>query len=167
MTGFEIHHDVIAQMMQEIRQSFDQHPIRVPVEADRPIGGTTVYNGPVILGDANGARLAWGNRDVDQSQTDTQQITPGFEPIAQAVARVLEGLPNVGLSEQDQQDAQDAAEEVLAEVTEPSPNQGKIRRALASLKFLLTPIATGIATGVRQGAQEFAKTAIEHLTLHL
>jgi hypothetical protein len=165
MAGFEIHHDVIEQMMQEMQESFNRHPIRVPVEADGSIGGTTVYNGPVIHGDANGARLAWGNRNVDQSQTGAQQITPGFEPVAQAITIVLAGLANAGLSVQDQQDAQDAAEEALLEVTKQDPNPGRIRRALATLKWILTPIATGAAAGAADGAHDWAKTAIEHLTL--
>ena len=167
MKGFEIHHDVIDQMRREIQESFNRHPIEIPIGVEGPTGGTTIYNGPVIHGDANGSRLAWGNRDVDQSQTESQQVTAGFEPIAEVITRVLEGLPNAGLAEQDQQDAQDAAEEVLAEVIEPTPNQSKIRRALGSLKWLLTPVATGLANGAGQGAVEWAKTAIEHLSLHL
>lgn len=117
------------------------------MNADGPTPGTTVnYNGPVIQGDANGARLAWGNRDVDQSQTDTQQIAPGFEPIAQAVAKTLEQLSMAGLPGRDQEDAEEAAKEVLAEVTQPEPNQGKIRRALAALKHLLAPVAAGASS---------------------
>ncbi|HWE91870.1 MAG TPA: hypothetical protein VG317_20580 [Pseudonocardiaceae bacterium] len=165
MAGFEIHHDVIAQMMKEIQDSFDQHSIRVPVNADGPTPGTTIFNGPVIQGDANDARLAWGNRDVDQSQADTEQIASGFEPIAQAVAKTLEQLSMAGLPERDQEDAVEAAKEVLAEVTQPEPNQGKIRRALAAMKHLLAPVAAGAVAGAGAGAQEWARTAIEHLQL--
>lgn len=128
-------------------------------------GSTVNYNGPVIQGDANGARLAWGNQDVDQSQTDTQQIAPGFEPIAQAVTKTLEQLSMAGLSERDQEDAEEAAKEVLTEVTQPEPNQGKIRRALAALKHLLAPVTAGAAAGAGAGAQQWARTAIEHLQL--
>jgi hypothetical protein len=165
MEGFGVNHDSIARMMQEIQESFDRHPIRVPVNADRPVPGTTIYNGPVIHGDASGARLAWGNHDVDQSQTETQQIASGFEPIAQAVARTLEQLSVAGLSQQDQEDAEAAADEVLSEVTRSEPNQGRIRRALAALKHLLTPVAAGVMAGAGEGAQEWAKSAIEHLHL--
>jgi hypothetical protein len=132
---------------------------------------SSTVSGPVIGGNADGARMAWGNRDVDQSQTDTQQVVaPGFESVAEAIARLLEGLPTAGLPEQDQQDVQAAAEDVLAEVNEPEPDRGKVRRLLASVRGLLTPIATKvateIATGAGQGAEEWARTAIEHLPTH-
>jgi hypothetical protein len=51
----------VAKMMQGIQREFDKHPIRVPVEVEDPelpVGtsfGTSIYNGPVIQGDANRA----------------------------------------------------------------------------------------------------------------
>jgi hypothetical protein len=164
-----INRQAIAKMMRDIQREFDKHPIRVPVETDGPAlptgatYGSTVYNGPVFHGDANGAQLAWGNQTVNQIQNRSQQIAPGFEAIAQAVVRTLERLPAVGLTEQDQQDAEDAAREILTEVTEPEPDRGKVRRALSALKGLLAPVAVGLTAGTAEGAQEWAKTAIEQL----
>jgi hypothetical protein len=74
------------------------------------------------------------------------------------VVRTLEGLPTVGLVEDDRRDAEAVANEVLTEVTQPSPDRTKIRRALSSLKGLLAPVATGLVTGTAAGAQEWAKT---------
>lgn len=92
--------DGVARMMREIQQEFDKHPIRVPVQTDGPAttgssGNTTIYNGPVIHGNADGAQLAWGNSTVHQTQHHAEQIAPGFEAIAQAVVRTLEGLPSI------------------------------------------------------------------------
>jgi hypothetical protein len=169
MANVSINRQEIARMMRDIQREFDKHPIRVPVQADPPAvlgsipgGTTTIFNGPVIHGDANGAQLAWGNDIVQQNRT--RPVTPGFEALAQAVVKVLEQLPRVGLAEDDQQDADEAAHEVLAEVTQPQPDRGKIRRALATLKGLLAPIAVGLAEGSAEGAaHEWARTAIEQL----
>ena len=63
MAKVSINRAGIAQMMREIQREFDKHPIKVPVDSDRlSTGTTTIFNGPVIHGDANGAQLAWGTR---------------------------------------------------------------------------------------------------------
>jgi hypothetical protein len=76
-------------MTREIQREFDKHQIRVPVQAEPPappsgpaIGGTTIFNSPVIDGSADGAQLAWGNDTVHQVQNRTEQIAPGFEAVA-------------------------------------------------------------------------------------
>ncbi|MFI1700420.1 WD40 repeat domain-containing protein [Streptomyces bobili] len=143
----------IARLMREVQQEFDKHPT----------ANTTIYNGPVIHGNADSAQLAWGNNTVHQTQNCSEQITPGFEAIAQAVVRTLEGLSSIGLSEEDQQDAEAAANEVLDEATQSEPDRSKIRRALSALKGALAPAATGLAAGGAVGAQEWARTAIEQL----
>ncbi len=158
----------IAKMMRDIQREFDRHPIQIPVSADTPElraagGATTVYNGPVIMGDANNAQLAWGNNTVHQTQNVTEQIAPGFEVIAQAVAKTLEGLAAVGLNDEDRQEAEAVATEILEEVTNAQPNQGKLKRALMALKGFLAPIATGVSAGAGEGAQEWARTAIKQL----
>jgi hypothetical protein len=168
----------IAKMMKDIQREFDRHPIRVPLQADGrtlqrggfytgglPEPATTIYNGPVIQGNADGAQLAWGNQTVNQTINRTEQIAPGFEAIAQAVVRTLEQLPAAGLSNEDLQDAEATANEILTEVTQPEPNRSKLRRALSALKGFLAPVATGLAVGGGEGAQEWAKTAIEQLGL--
>lgn len=169
MTGVHINRQAIARMMRDVQREFDKHPIRVPVEADEGqltggrSPGSTVYNGPVIFGDANGAQLAWGNETVNQSQQHVEQIAPGFEVLAQAVVRTIEGLPRAGLTAEDEQAAEDAAKEVLDELTHPQPDSGRIRSGLAALKGILAPLAIGLTAGARDGAREWAKTAIEQL----
>jgi hypothetical protein len=165
-SGFSINKPEIARMMREIQREFNKHPVRVPVETDpeAPMVGGTTYNGPVINITGNGAQVAWNNRSVNQNQGDQhQQIAPGFEPLAQAVASTLQQLPHAGLANADQQDAEAAANEVLTEVTQAEPDRGKIRRALAALKGLLAPVAMGLVTGAGEGAQDWAKTAVEQL----
>jgi hypothetical protein len=104
------------------RREFGKHPIRVAVEVEEPslptgtTLATTIYNGRVILGNADVAQLAWGNRTVYQTTNRTGQITPGFEAIAQAVVRTLERLPVAGLSAEDLKGAEAVANEVLVEV---------------------------------------------------
>ena len=164
----------IARMMREIQREYDKHPIRLTTVAnaptglpgvERPTGPTTItYNGPVIHGGAAGAQLAWNNTGtVNQQQTRNEQITPGFEALAQAVVSTRHGLSAVGLSEQDPQDAEATADEVLTEVTQETPDPSRLRRGVAALKGLLAPIAAGLATGAGEGAQAWAQTAIEQL----
>ncbi|MEV6868478.1 hypothetical protein AB0M44_46810 [Streptosporangium subroseum] len=159
----------IAKLAKNIQREFDKHPIHVPIEADGPdlpegaTLGNTIYNGPVFHGSADGAQLAWNNETVTQTQNQTQQIAPGFEAIAKAVVLTLEQLPAVGLAKEDQQDAEEAAREVLTEVTREEPDRGKIRRGLSALKGFLAPMATGLSAGAGAGAQDWARTAIEQL----
>lgn len=163
----------IAKMMRDMQKEFDKHPIKVPLkveEPDTPVakaapGHTTINYGPVIHGSADGAQLAWNNSGtVDQAQNSgEQQIAPGFELLAQALISTREGLTGLGLLDEDLAEAQAAADDALAEVTQPEPDRSKLRRAVTALKGLLAPIATGLAAGAGVGAQEFARTAIEQL----
>jgi hypothetical protein len=107
--------------------------------------------------------LAWNNQTVHQRQTRTEQVAPGFEALAQIVVRILQELPGAGLTHDDLEAANEAGQEVLAEVVRPEPEPGKIRRALRSLKGILAPLATGASVGAAAGVQDFAKTAIEQL----
>lgn len=168
--GFSINHRAIAAMSREIERSFARNPVRVPVELDdqgivRTIGGTVHnYNGPVINGNVSGsAVLAWNSANVTQNQPQSHEIAPGYERLADAVVAVLQQLPMAGLDEQDRVDAEAAADEILTEVVHPEPEQGKIRRALATLKGFLANLATGVTTGAADGAQEWAQTAIAEL----
>lgn len=173
MTKVSINEHEIARLMGKIQREFDKYPIRVPIQADSDIspdtlnrGNTTIYNGPVIHGDANGAQLAWGNRDVRQARDRTEQISPGYEAIAQAIVKILEQLTVSGLPGDEQQDVELAANEVFAEITQSEPDRGKIRRALSTIKGALAPVAMGLVQGAGSGADEWARTAIEQLGKH-
>lgn len=167
MAGYSIDRRTIARMAQEMQKEFDKHPIEVPVSADPSISssGTNNYYGPVFHGDANGAQLAWGNESATQIQNvRTEQVAPGFEAVALAIAKTLEGLPALGLNDEDRRDAEVAANTALAEITQTEPDRGKIRAAVQALKGVLAPVMAGLVAGSADGAQEWARTAIEQLT---
>lgn len=165
MASVSINKAAIAQMMRDIQREFDKHPINVAVQSEGsfPAGSTTIYNGPVIHGDANGAQLAWGNDTVTQHRQE--QVAPGYEILAQALVSTLQQLPAAGLPAADQEDAEAAAREALHALTEGDPDSGVVRRAVAALKGHLALLATGMVAGAEQGAQEWAKTAVQHLQL--
>ncbi|AKA02596.1 hypothetical protein ACFU90_21000 [Streptomyces noursei] len=124
--------------------------------------------GPVFHGAVSGSQFAWNNQTVTQNQQNADGAAPGFEALAALVTDLLRELPRVGLAEQDRADTEEAAREVLATITEPTPPEaGRLRRALAVLKGVLAPVATGVAVGTAAGAQDWARTAIEGLTSSL
>jgi hypothetical protein len=50
-------------------------------------------------------------------------------------------------------------------ITQPEPEAGRVRRALATLRGALAPVATGVAAGTTVATQEWARAAIEGLIL--
>ncbi|MFF4425210.1 hypothetical protein ACFY04_31300 [Streptomyces sp. NPDC001549] len=125
-------------------------------------------SGPVFHDAVSGAQFAWGNDTVTQNQQNNTAPAPGSEAVAALaalVADLLRQLPGAGLPDRDREDAEAAAQDVLAEVAGTGePDQGRLRRALAALKGVLAPVATGVVAGTAVGAQEWARTAIEGLT---
>ncbi|RNL80731.1 hypothetical protein EFW17_22585 [Halostreptopolyspora alba] len=110
--------------------------------------------------------LAWNNETVHQSiQTNrtTQEIAPGFEEIARVITEVLRRLPEAEMDETDHEDAREAAQEVLDEVTQEEPDRGRIRRGMTLLRKLLAPMARGVAAGAQKGVQQWALDATEKL----
>lgn len=170
----------VDKMMKEIQREFDQHSVTVPVTAERPVfraiqepttakeaGPTTVYNGPVVINNVtngDGAQVAWGNEQVTQTSNTQNQIASGFEPVAQALAKVLEGLPNAGLDAADQEMVREETDKVLHEVTKTEPDQGLVKRGVALVKGVLSPVATGAQEGISESAKGWASTAIKMLT---
>ena len=166
-SGFKINKQGIARMMREIQREFDKHPVSVPIQADNPDlhdRGTTVYNGPVVNVHGDRPQIAWSNRDVYQGSKEQREIAPGFEAIAQALVSTLEHLAEVGLEDDDRTTAEDAANEVLSEVTKDQPDRGVIRRGIAIVKGILAPLALGARAGMSDSAREWAKTAVKQLT---
>ncbi|MER7957937.1 hypothetical protein [Streptomyces sp. NPDC096030] len=121
------------------------------------------YDGPVFNGPATQNQLAWNNRSVTQNQQVNSQVAPGYAELAERVTELLRQLPGAGLGERDREDAEGAAGEVLEVITQPDPEEGRVRRALATLRGVLAPVATGVAAGTTVGAQEWARAAIEGL----
>ncbi|MFJ7588470.1 hypothetical protein ACIQZO_14005 [Streptomyces sp. NPDC097617] len=122
-------------------------------------------SGPVFHGAVSGAQFAWSNETVNQNQQNNTAPAPGFEALAALVADLMRQLPGAGLPDGDREDAEAAAQDVLAEVAGTGePDRGRLRRALAAFKGALAPVATGVVAGTAVGAQEWARTAIEGLT---
>ncbi|MDX2558729.1 hypothetical protein PV371_03575 [Streptomyces sp. TX20-6-3] len=126
------------------------------------------YNGPVFNGSVSRGQFAWDNETVTQNQQNnggTGPVAPGYEALAERVNELLRRLPEAGFGEQDRRDTQEAAEEVLAVISQEEPvEEGRVRRALTTLRGALAPVATGIAAGATVGAQEWALAAITGLT---
>ncbi|WIX92579.1 hypothetical protein [Amycolatopsis sp. DG1A-15b] len=169
-----IDEDAIARFAEDLQREFDKHgPIVIPVEADMSglpsLGqGATVnnYNGPVFNGGVSGAQIAWNNDTVTQNQQNaSSDVALGYESLAKLITDLLQQLPQVGLDEQARLDTEDAAKEVLKEITgTEAPEPGRLRRALTVLRGGLAPIATGIVSGLAAGAEDWAKAAIAGLT---
>ena len=70
----------------------------------------------------------------------------------------------LGLDDEDQVLAAEAGNEILAQLIQPSPEPGKIKRAAATLWGVLVPLAIATGTGVTQAVTEWAKAAVEHLS---
>ena len=96
-----------------------------------------------------------------QTHTAVNQVAPGFESVAQAVADVLAWLPEASLAAQDRADAEQAGHEVLAEAVRVEPDIGKAKRALTILKGLLSPLAIRVMTGAAAGAGTEAQAGAE------
>ncbi|MFE7318276.1 hypothetical protein ACFU7T_35045 [Streptomyces sp. NPDC057555] len=123
------------------------------------------YDGPVFNAEVSGAQFAWNNNTVTQNQQNNSTVASGFEALAEQVTDLLRQLPQAGLADQDREDAESAAREVLESIAQPGPpEEGRLRRALAMLKGALAPVATGVVAGTAVGAEEWARTAIEGLT---
>ncbi|UJW32434.1 hypothetical protein L3Q67_01190 [Saccharothrix sp. AJ9571] len=153
-----------------IQAEFDkQGPIRVPVETGLPqlpaLGTTINYNGPVLQGDMTNAQIAWNAQHVTQNQQHTTStVAPGYEELARFITDLLQSLPAVGLPDQDRADAEEAAQEALAEITEAEPEKSKLRKCINVLKGVFAPLAAGYTAGATETATEWSKTALEALS---
>ncbi|MFG2641721.1 hypothetical protein ACGFYP_12240 [Streptomyces sp. NPDC048370] len=122
------------------------------------------HEGPVFHGNSSQNLFAWGNETVTQNQQINTKVAEGYEPLAARVAELLRRLPEQGLPDQDREDAEAAAGEVLTTLTRSDPpEETRLRRALATLRGALTPVAMGAAAGTTVATQEWARAAIESL----
>ncbi|MGW6394031.1 hypothetical protein ACWFR1_26820 [Streptomyces sp. NPDC055103] len=129
---------------------------------------TRHYEGPVFNSTVSHAQFAWNNKEAvtQNQQSNGDTVAPGYEALAELVTGLLGQLPRAGLADQEREDAEAAAQEVLAEITrtDAAPEEGRLRRALAGLRGVLAPVATGLVAGTTVGAQEWALAAITSLT---
>ncbi|MFG2962746.1 hypothetical protein ACGFZS_05600 [Streptomyces sp. NPDC048288] len=118
----------------------------------------------VQIGNQNSGKVqgsvTYGN--VDQF---VQRVTPGFEALAEAVADAVRHLVTADVPDGVREDASDAAATVCAEVARDEPDRGILRRALATLRGHLAPIAIStVAAGATAGGEETAHALIERLS---
>ncbi|WP_308120870.1 hypothetical protein [Paractinoplanes bogorensis] len=136
--------------------------VSVFLRDQRGSGPQHTYHGPYIQGDAPNAQMAWNSSNFSQKQ-DSSPTTPGFEPLAEALADLIRSLPMLGLSDTDRQDVIDAADEVAAEVVRDQPNQGRLRRSVAAIRHYLAPIAAGAVVGVSDQARVEAAELVDKI----
>ncbi|MEV5543620.1 hypothetical protein AB0L13_43065 [Saccharopolyspora shandongensis] len=131
--------------------------------ADAPSNSvaTNIYNGPVINIAGNQAQLSW--EDVRHPGARGEQTALDFEQLARSVLLTMRNLHSCGLDENDLTIAESTGRDVLEEAARPEPDRGRIRRGLAALRALLSPLATGAAEGAEDGARELARTAVGQL----
>lgn len=165
-----INKQAIAKMQRELQREFDKHPIRVPINAERPEafgqpGTTTVnhYHAPVVTVHGDRAQVAWGDGEVHQDQGSVSQVMPGYEEVARLTAEVLAKLDEFVLTADEAQDARDNGELLLAEVVKPEPDKGLLRRAATMLRGLLASAATGVNQAVTAESADLARKAIASL----
>lgn len=156
----------VRQLTREIQKELTKNPVFVPVEARATTvfpSPTTVtnYNGPVINVTGDHTQIAWGNDNVNQAQSQYQDVTAGYEDVAKLLTSLLAAVPNLGLSAVDNADLEESAIAVLEEVTKPGPEKGVIRRGLTVVKGLLAPVASGARTAVSEESAEFVRTLFE------
>lgn len=123
---------------------------------------TTNYHGPVIHINGGYSQLAWENNgSVDQIDTPAT-VTDGYTNVARAVTEALEFLNTRDIDIDDREIAVQSSRVILAEVANDKPNRSVIKRELASLRGVLTPIRTAATvSGIETGAQQL----IEQLRL--
>jgi len=124
---------------------------------------SVTYNGPVVHVQGDHAQLAWGNTNSTQNQTKTDQIAPGYEAVAVAVADLVKNLDTLQLDRDDAMVAREAAEAILGEVTNEAPDRGRLVRSMSALRGVVAQVAMSAGTGVSEGVREFARTAVEQL----
>lgn len=132
--------------------------------APAPSQPSVVYNAPVINVHGDRAQLAWDNDSVVQNQASNKDIAPGYEELAALVVSIVERLPELELTTEDQEIAQESADEILAEVTKESPARKLIVRASRAINGVLAPIALAAVNGAATSVQGFATEAVKQLS---
>ncbi|MDI9915413.1 hypothetical protein [Rhodococcus sp. IEGM 1379] len=121
-----------------------------------PASNNTTYNGPVIQVSGGHAQLAWDNTGPVKQTLSSGTVTEGYEDLARAVTKALEVVNTAdGVNEDDREIADESGREILAEVVNEEPDRSKIKRALAAIRGVLSPLAmtaatAGVETGVGQ-----------------
>lgn len=172
-SGISINKRAIAKMSRDIEKEFAKNPVKVPLTMDIPsnptFGPGDTYNGPVVQINGDSAQVALNSNNVTQTNSSTRQevVASGFEPIAAAVGKVLEGISQSGLDSDQVAEVEETGRLVLEEVTKENPDKSLLKRSLTMLRGLLAPIAVGAQEGaadaVQESANNWAATGIKAL----
>jgi hypothetical protein len=137
----------------------------VTVAAGNSTATTTTSTGDTTVhGDVTG-QLATHSTHVNQHQTNS---TTGNQDVAELLRTILAELPDQhGLDDADRDDIEGAAQDALDEVTEESPEPGKVKRRLnyltQALGRIATPVGTGLAEGTQNAASEWAGGVLQQV----
>lgn len=137
-----------------------------PVARPLIVEGGDTYNGPVFGENASieSTVFAWGQAQVRQISYRSTEVAPGYEELAHALNQALENLPSSSLNVEENEDAVHSVREILDEVAQDKPDEGRMRRIGRSLLQILSPVARGTASGVEAGAHAWAQGAVEQLS---
>lgn len=167
--GFEIHDDVLDEMVGEIQQKLASRPVEVPVTVETPsISGlpaaSTVnnYYGPYVVAHGDNAQIATGDGPVNQVQEGA--IAPGFTEAATVAADLLANASAFGLDQAQQDVLSDNAQDILTEVVTTAPDAARVRSCFTMITGLLAPLILGASNGITQEAGAATQHAIETIT---
>ncbi|OLR92597.1 hypothetical protein [Actinokineospora bangkokensis] len=116
---------------------------------------TTTYNNTTSrdthIGTVNNSQLAVNSSHF--SQTQNNEVAPGYEDLAAAVRRLLTQLPaHAELTDEAREEIQEAAEETLETITAADPKPRKVRRMVDGIVGALSRAATALGQQALEGA---------------
>lgn len=117
------------------------------------------YHEPVVTNHGDHAQIAWGAQNITQTSNHTQDITPGFENFAQALATILASSDELPVEDTQKQKFKMVAEELLEETTQPEPRTSLLDAGVDRLKGILAPVLCGAQQGITAESQE----AVHHI----
>ncbi|MDQ3275209.1 MAG: hypothetical protein M3Q39_09335 [Actinomycetota bacterium] len=142
-------------LQRDINREAERHPLKIPITGEEQGGRlsshgssshTTINNGPIFNASVQGSQLSW-TTGGDVYQVVSADLA--VEQLIKIVGDVLNALPDLDMASADRTVAQEAADEVLLEVSKPEDERepSTIRRFLVQMRGALVPVATGTASG--------------------
>lgn len=151
VTQVEIFKTPRSPSMNHIEARLGSHP----PEQDHLAGATQVVHGDAIIVSGSHVNIATRSGSIKQGVP----VTAGYEDIARAVKGVMELLETEpDLDTDDLEAAHEAGAIVLEEIVKSEPDRSRIKRALATLRGVLTAATSAAAAAG-------ASTLIHQLTL--
>lgn len=175
--NFKINKSAVRKLQRDLQRELNKHPVSVPVSAKTNTPGQTSwqrtaqaptvinnYHGPVVSNHGDHAQIAWGAQTITQTSNHTQDIAPGFEDFAQALATILASSDELPVEDTQKQKFKMVAEELLEETTQPEPRTSLLDAGVDRLKGILTPVLLGAQQGIIAESQEAVRHIFEGLS---